>query len=231
MRYTTVWVCFFAWLQTCAGDIILSQILEGSSDNKAISLSNRGSTPANLKDYSLSIAYNGNSWRSVANPVGTVTLQPGETFTLCHTKISGIAEPLCDVLKTQINFNGNDAIGLEENGVLKDTFGEESAQNAELKSFPVDGLPGASLDHTSVRLPTVRVGTTDWGKSSAVQWVIYPQDTFVDEDGGLTDLSGRTQSPEETSETDTQGGGSDTGGLETRIHSIQAERMAGMSSS
>lgn len=218
MTHILWWACLFALLQASTGELLIAQVLEGSSYNKALTLSNRGNTTLNLQDYSLSIAYNGMEWRSVITPVGNVQLQPDETFTLCHTKISKLAEPLCDRFTTRINFNGNDAIGLERKGTLIDVFGEVSEKNAKMKGFSVANLPNASLDHTNVRISSITVGTTDWKSSSATQWEVFPEDSFVDGGGDVINLSEMGQAEKDETGKDPKTPGSDEGRVSLENH-------------
>lgn len=108
---------------TFATDLIISEYVEGSGNNKAIELYNPTNTSIDLSAYQLKYYFNGNS-----NPGTTIALngliEAGKT----HVIVQAQAAPELLALASQTNgsswFNGDDAVVLTNNGVVIDSLGQ-----------------------------------------------------------------------------------------------------------
>ena len=101
--------------------LLITEYVEGSSLNKAIELGNRGFDPEVLDGCSYVLHRNG----SVDTYRVTLTgmLEPGQTFVLCHPDF--IEPARCDATWSDASFvfNGDDAITIECEGLVVDSFG------------------------------------------------------------------------------------------------------------
>lgn len=108
-------------------DLIISEYVEGSSNNKAIELFNTGSASIDLSLVGLQIFFNGSSTATNTINTGTLTgtLAPGQVFTIANTNWD--SPTLGGILNFQtgsLNFNGNDAIALLLNSTIVDVIGQ-----------------------------------------------------------------------------------------------------------
>ncbi|OSM51278.1 nuclease, partial [Aeromonas salmonicida subsp. salmonicida] len=139
--------------------LLISEYLEGSSNNKAVELSNLGATPVDLSQYRLALYANGKPLTDA--PTNSLALQgtlaPGASLVLANP--SANAEILAKANQTSGNlvFNGDDALVLYRGSEIVDSFGQ------------VGGDPGtawvsgsvSTLDMTLRRKATVTTGRTD----------------------------------------------------------------------
>jgi hypothetical protein len=119
-----------------SGCLIISEYVEGSSNNKAVELYNCGSAPIDLTDYRYCSAQNGADPTATQACSGdydlTGTMAGGDVLVLCHPNFG--QPSLCDASDHTVSFNGNDrfAIYLDdgsdayEHGVdtIVDAFGQ-----------------------------------------------------------------------------------------------------------
>jgi hypothetical protein len=102
--------------------LLISEYVEGSSNNKAIEIANTGASPVDLATARIRMYFNGSS-----SPGRTVnlsgTLQPGGVHVVAHS--SSVAEILNVASQTGGGgwFNGDDAIVLEVSGTVVDSIG------------------------------------------------------------------------------------------------------------
>ncbi|AUC14812.1 hypothetical protein BTO06_06495 [Tenacibaculum sp. SZ-18] len=122
------------------GDLIISEYVEGSSNNKAIEIANLSGATVDLSEYSLRKATNGSgSFSSVLNLTGQ--LADGDVYVVANSNATAVILNVADITEASVTtFNGNDAIGLFKNGVLLDLLGdpnssENFAQDITLQRF------------------------------------------------------------------------------------------------
>ncbi len=182
-------------------DLIISEYIEGSDNNKAIEIYNGTGSDIDLSEYALKQSNNGAGWGRIMvdeTPVDSVvyvlqltgTLPDGDVHVIYN---AGSREEIIRVGDTVTTyddstpgsriaaFNGDDAIGLFKNEVLIDAIGypDEDPGNA----WDVAGVDEATVDHTLARKLTVTSGNTDWSVSAGTdagnsEWVVYEQDNF-----------------------------------------------------
>lgn len=159
--------------------MIISEYIEGGSNNKAIEIYNGTGEDVDLGPYIVKLGSNGDDWGNDYNMTGT--LAAGDVFVISNS--SSVAE-IIDVTDATSNvcyFNGDDAIGLFYNSDLIDVIGEPGVDPGS--AWEVAGGAGSTAEYTLVRKLTITQGTTDWSLSAGTdtnnsQWEIYPQDTF-----------------------------------------------------
>ena len=160
-----------------AGELIISEYVEGSGNNKALEFYNSGSQVLDLSAYRVEFYFNGASAAGRSIDLSG-SLAPGKTFVLAN----GVADPALLALASQRVegswFNGNDAVLLRRRGgEILDSLGQ------------VGFNPGTTwgsgdvqtLDRSLVRKADIRDGDSDPSDAfdPAAQWLGYPRDTFA----------------------------------------------------
>ncbi len=158
-----------------AGDLFVSEYVEGSSNNKAIEVYNPSSSSVNLstQGYVLEIYANGGlSPSATISLVGTVAA--GSTFVIKHSSAS--AAITAQQTSGSLTFNGNDALALKKGTSLVDVFGQ------------IGSNPGtawgtgntSTADKTLRRKSSILVGDTIGSDAfdPSVQWDGFAVDTF-----------------------------------------------------
>lgn len=150
-----------------ATDLLFSEYIEGSSNNKALEISNATGAAINLSIYSIKKQTNGaGAWSTGLSLTGT--LNNGSKFTIVNSAMASSCYPISSAnLSTsagEMTFNGNDAVGLFKNGVLIDIIGTFNG-----------GTANFAADQTIRRKATVTSPTTTFNKTS--QWDSFASDT------------------------------------------------------
>lgn len=148
-------------------ELLFSEYIEGSSNNKALEISNATGIAINLSVYSVKKQTNGaGSWSSGITLSGT--LNNGSKFTLVNSSMSSSCYPISSAnistTAAEMTFNGNDAIGLFKNGVLIDIIGTFNG-----------GTANFAADVTLRRKATVTGPKTTFNKTA--EWDSYAADT------------------------------------------------------
>ncbi|QIH39778.1 T9SS type A sorting domain-containing protein [Flavobacterium sp. Sr18] len=148
-------------------DLLFSEYIEGSSNNKALEISNATGAAINLSIYSIKKQTNGAGAWSTGLPL-TGTLNNGSKFTIVNSLMASSCYPISSAnistSATEMAFNGNDAVGLFKNGVLIDIIGTFNG-----------GTANFAADETIRRKATVTSPTTTFNKTA--QWDSYTSDT------------------------------------------------------
>lgn len=157
------------------GDLFISEYVEGSSYNKYLELYNGSSSMIDLTKYTVKLYLNGSS--SAGNSVkldvvsGSGTLEAGGIIVLKYTSaalelpVGVIAYPT-----SACNFNGDDAITLEKDGIVIDVFGEVGVDPGN--SWSIAGSGSAAVDKTVRRISSITQGNANWSISSASEWIV-----------------------------------------------------------
>ena len=132
-------------------DLIISEYLEGSANNKAIEIYNGTGADVDLAAYSLMKQTNG-SGDYKNEQVLAGTLANGETFVLVNSQASDELKALGDMTSNVTSFNGNDAVALFKSGEKIDevgVFGDSTmwGENVTLRRIYGEG-PTATYDET-----------------------------------------------------------------------------------
>ena len=106
-----------------AQDVLISEYIEGSSNNKAIELYNPSSTAIDLSDYVLSFYFNGNT-AATTNITLDGNIAANSTFVIADNDASAEILALAQQISTASFFNGDDAIVLSHNNLVIDSLGQ-----------------------------------------------------------------------------------------------------------
>jgi endonuclease I len=150
-----------------ATDLLFSEYIEGSSNNKALEIANNTGSSVSMSIYTIKKQTNGaGSWSTGLTLSGT--LSSGSKYVIVNSSISSTcfltSAANISTTATELTFNGNDAVGLFKNGVLIDIIGTFSG-----------GTANFAADVTLRRKSTVTSPTTTFNLSS--QWDSYTTDT------------------------------------------------------
>jgi predicted extracellular nuclease len=165
-------------------DVIFSEYIEGSSNNKAIEIMNTGSDSVDLSQYSIELYSNGNlSVQNLQTLSGT--LEAGQVFVLANSSAVDDILDVSDITSSVTFFNGNDVLLLKQNDVVVDRIG----QLGNNESF------GANV--TLVRNDEITSGDPqfDLPFDPTVEWTSYPQNTFTYLGNGDDNGGGGTEPP------------------------------------
>jgi len=102
--------------------LIISEYLEGPSNDKCVEIFNPGGTAVNLSGYSIDIYFNGST--SVGSSVSLSGSIPScGTHVICNTGSNGSLLASSDQTSGGINFNGDDAVALMNGATMLDLIG------------------------------------------------------------------------------------------------------------
>lgn len=149
-------------------ELIFSEYIEGSSNNKALELNNTGTSAVDLSQYRIELYSNGNT--SVQNQITlSGSLAAGGFYVIANSQAVSAILDQADIAASVTFFNGNDVLLLKENGVVVDRIGELG--NADYFGSNV----------TLVRKASITQGDRQYDApfDPSVQWDSYPQDTFA----------------------------------------------------
>lgn len=158
-----------------SADLIISEYIEGSSNNKAIELYNNADTELSLEGYTLGLYSNGSS--SVGNSIDlTGTLAANTTYIISNPSAAAAILDIADTTSTVTYYNGDDALVLTKDGVVVDSFGQVGVDPG---SFWSDDTV-QTQNKTLRRKNSITTGRTD---STATfnpsnEWEQFDIDTF-----------------------------------------------------
>ncbi|MDP5238981.1 ExeM/NucH family extracellular endonuclease [Uliginosibacterium sp. 31-16] len=108
---------------TGSAELFFSEYIEGSSNNKALELYNPTGATIDLSAYSVKMYANGGTTATQIQAL-TGSLAAGETLILRHASFTtSFSFPASALSSSVTNFNGDDAVTLEKNGVVIDGIG------------------------------------------------------------------------------------------------------------
>lgn len=133
-------------------ELYFSEYLEGSSNNKAVEISNRTSSSISLSAYSIKKQINGSTtWTTVAKLSGT--LAANSTYVVAHQSYALTCTRNINLKTANLDFNGNDTVGLFKNNVLIDIIGNSGSSS----NFALD----VTL-RRNVAKPNTTYTTSEW---------------------------------------------------------------------
>jgi len=150
-----------------ATDLLFSEYIEGSGNNKALEIANNTGSSVTLSAYTIKKQTNGaGSWSTGLALTGTLTT--GSKFVIVNSSMSSACFSTSganiSTTATELTFNGNDAVGLFKNGVLIDIIGTFNG-----------GTANFAADVTLRRKSTVTSPSSTFNLSA--QWDSFSQDT------------------------------------------------------
>ena len=178
-----------------AGDLFISEYIEGSGNNKALEIFNASGATVSLDNYRIAQANNGGGWEKYHTFPAGAEIAAGDVWVMVtdaiDTGVTGFDPANADEVLSYnpddvvVFFNGNDARGLEYTSdagtswELVDVFGVPT----DATNFTIAGVADATKEHTVVRKSTVTAGNTDWAVSAGTttedsEWIVTEQNDF-----------------------------------------------------
>ncbi|MEL6890208.1 MAG: ExeM/NucH family extracellular endonuclease, partial [Actinomycetota bacterium] len=137
--------------------LVLTQYLEGTSNNKAIEITNFGSDPVDLSTFDVERYSNGSTSPFTIDLVGSVG--PGESFVLANTSANADILAVADQTSGGANWNGDDGIVLRDgDGNVVDSIGQLGVDPGS--QWEANGV--GTQNETLCRNPGVLTGDTDF---------------------------------------------------------------------
>ncbi|NOX47964.1 MAG: PKD domain-containing protein [Chlorobi bacterium] len=168
-----------------ATDLIISEYIEGSSNNKALEVYNGTGAVVDLTLYRF-VRYNNGG---TGTPSGTFnfvgTLADGAVYVIANPSADAAILAVADITSTITYFNGDDYIALEKDmagtWTVMDVIGVLGVDPGSC--WPVADVACGTQEHTLVRKADVCSPTTDWATSAGTnatdsQWIVYAQNDF-----------------------------------------------------
>ena len=172
-------------------NLFISEVAEGSSNNKYIEIYNATGEDVDLSGFSLSSCSNGCDAADQFDYPDNVTfadgtiLADGDVFVVCHGSASDAIAAECDQTFTYLS-NGDDFFALTEAGATADTyvvidkigdFGDDPGSG-----WDVAGVSAGTKDYTLIRKSSVDSGNTDWTESAGTsaddsEWIVSDRPT------------------------------------------------------
>lgn len=158
-----------------ATELLISEYVEGSSNNKAVEVYNGTGAAVDLSGYQLRVAFNGGATASLTIDL-TGQVAAGDVHVVAASNAVGAVTAVADQTTGSGLWNGDDAIALVHDGVVVDSLGQRGFDpGTEWGSGAV-----STQDATLRRLPSVCEGdrTDDDVFDPSVQWQGLVSDTF-----------------------------------------------------
>jgi uncharacterized repeat protein (TIGR02543 family) len=158
-----------------ATDLIISEYIEGSSNNKVIELYNGTNGPIDLSNYSLELYSNGSATSTTTDSDLTGIILAGDTYTLWNSSATTAFQVLPGQSSSAVNYNGDDTLVLKNGSQIIDSFGQVGFDPGS--SWTAGDV--TTVDRTLVRKSSVLSGDSDASDifDPSLEWNVYPQDT------------------------------------------------------
>lgn len=158
-------------------ELLISEYVEGSSNNKAIELANLGSVAVDLSQYKLQMFFNGNTTAATTINL-TGTLAPGAVYVIANSNSVAALKDKAQLLNSSSWYNGDDALVLSKGDQVIDSFGQVGFDPGS--AWNSGGV--STVDKSLRRKASVTTGditTTDVFDPS-LQYEQFAQDDFSD---------------------------------------------------
>lgn len=163
-----------AFAQT--SDLLITEYLEGSGNNKALEIFNGTEDFIDLGSYTIE-KYSNGSTTATSIALTSVDLQPGDTWVIVNTLSEAALLALADQTDANLNFNGDDALVLMYAGTQPvDSFGRIGEDPGDYWAC----AEGNTQNHTLRRLSSICDGDTivDDVFDPCLEFSFFPSDTF-----------------------------------------------------
>lgn len=158
-----------------AGDLYFSEYIEGSSNNKALEITNTTGATIDLSSYEVHMYFNGNSVASLMLHLSGF-VDNNDVFVIANSRADTTIIDTADQTSGLNWFNGDDAIVLLNDGVIIDSIGQVGVD---------PGLQWGTGDtstqnNTLRRIAPVKNGDTMINDKfdPTIEWKGFPQDSF-----------------------------------------------------
>lgn len=158
--------------------LIFSEYIEGSSQNKALEITNVSNGNINLSRFKIEQFSNGGLTPTRTVNLPNQLLLAGNSYTLAQPNAAVVDTSIVDTL-ISFNFNGNDALVLLNNvtGDTVDIIGQYGVNPGD--GWSVSDVLLGTLNHTLIRKPTINQGSSNW-EVVKTQWQVYEEDYALD---------------------------------------------------
>lgn len=151
-----------------SNEIFFTEYIEGSGNNKYLEISNFTGSSVDLTKYTIKKQVNGaGPWTSTAGLALTGTLAHAASYVIAYNQgtVTCYAPANANLSSgaAELQFNGNDPLGLFKDDVLIDIIGT------------LGNTANFSIDETLRRKPTISSPNITFDK--AAEWDVYPKDT------------------------------------------------------
>jgi len=179
---TTIVPQLALWLVLLAGsaqanDLIISEYIEGSSNNKALEIYNGTGAEVDLGDYSVEVYFNGSTSAGTNISLGG-SLADGGVFVLAHSSADAAILAVADQLYGGSLFNGDDAVALVGPAGFADVIGQIGVDPGS--QWGNSGL--GTQNQTLLRNADVTEGRSDGSGTfdPSLEWTSAGQNSFTD---------------------------------------------------
>lgn len=164
-------------LTTVSANLIISEYVEGSGNNKALELYNNSAEAIDLSAYELKIFFNGSTTAGRTWGLNG-DLAAGDTWVVVSSSASPALAALADQLASGSWFNGDDAIVLVQGDQVIDSIGQIGFDPGS--SWSNNGV--STQNSTLRRLPSAPADTNpnDSFENPSLAWAAFPIDSFED---------------------------------------------------
>jgi len=164
---------------TSQAPLLLTQYIEGSSNNKAIEIGNPTNQEVDLSQYEIRMATNGGDWRYTCLLTGTIA--PWKVYVIGNQDADQTILNEADTTHSVANYNGDDVVALFFNNELIDAVGNYGEDPGY--AWDVAGINEATRNHTLFRKAEIQYGTTNWTEAAGTnaedsQWEVTEQDNY-----------------------------------------------------
>jgi len=136
-------------------DLLITEYVEGSGNNKALEIFNGTEDVVNLDGYVVACYANGATIPTSTVALPAVDLAPGEAWVVTNNLADAALLAFADQTDAQLNFNGNDALVLSaDGGRIVDSFGQVGFDPGQYWSC----ADGTTQNHTLRRLSSICSG-------------------------------------------------------------------------
>ncbi|MDF3125514.1 ExeM/NucH family extracellular endonuclease [Rheinheimera sp. 1928-s] len=203
--------------QQLQAELLISEYLEGSSNNKAIELVNLGSQSLDLSQYKLQMFFNGNTTAAATINL-TGTLAPGAVYVIANNNAVAALKDKAQLLNSSSWYNGDDALVLSKGELVIDSFGQVGFDPGS--AWNSGGV--STLDKTLRRKASITQGDSNPADlfDPSLEYEQFAQDDFSDI--GFYNGSGPTD-PEEPEPEEPVYVHGQCGDVATFISAIQGE--------
>lgn len=156
-------------------ELLISEVVEGSSNNKAVEVFNPTGASVDLSAYSIKLYFNGSATSALSVPLSG-TVAAGDAFVLVNGAAGDALKAYGDQITSGNWFNGDDVIALFDGDTAVDIFGQVGVDPGTEWGSGATGAADASLR----RHADVCAGDTNGADAfdPATEWDGFAVDTF-----------------------------------------------------
>ena len=167
------------WLSTGAAQaLIISEYVEGSSNNKAIEITNLEAGSTRWTGVELRVYSNGSSTPTTLVALGDLDLMPGQSYVVAHSSAAATLTARAQRTVGGTWFNGNDAVELRVAGARRDLLGQIGTDPDPAVTVGWSGGGVQTVDRSLRRRASVCTGvlTSPASFNPSTQWTAAARD-------------------------------------------------------